>query len=606
MGRTTERRPLPTILDRLGRTPLAYFVLSALAVIIFAKTTGFTIDKFDEDLILKANINYLVKEATLVDVLQRDAFFRNPGKIFYRPVQNLSFFIDAQNGDGKPAAFYVTSILLHALASCLLFALLKRFLGRSDISIAGAMLFAANPLFCQAIAWIPGRGDLLLAVFSMLTMLSMHSYMRSGSARSLILFAAATVLAMFSKETAAVLLVLIPMSWLLLFDRNAHTWKRLGILTGITAAATALLLWMRAIINTDPPTYNSFELVNVVENLRVFPEIVAKLFVPSLLQPMAGYTMTASVLGAIIALTLVATAIASGLPRARNLTLFGLAWYVLFMLPGSLYTHRFGSMAYDYLEHRGYASVIGLMILIGAATALALKRFPSTYVATAIVAAVLGYGVAAYAYTDNYETSLAFYNRVVEHNPGSALARTNRGQILQFEGNAKAAMEDYKVVANAFPDFVVNRIVMGGLYMNGKDFDNAIIHFKHALKIDSSITQPYMFLGHAYNGKANADSALKYYEKALDADQNSYDAALNVGVIASQRGSWDKALTMFTRCIMINPSSAVAWQFKGVANQQLGRLSAACADWERGASLGDAQSANLRQQYCGSPSGAGK
>ena len=225
MGRTTRNAAqASSILQRLGGSVWAYAIIAALAAVVYAQTLDFGIDKFDEDLILKANFEYLVKKATLADVVMRDAFFRTPGKIFYRPVQNVSFLIDATIGDGKASTFYVSNILLHALASILLFRILLLFTKRPDMSVMTAMFFAVNPLFAQAIAWTPGRGDLLLAVFSMLALLFMHAYMASGTTRPLVLYALAMLLAVFSKETAAGMVVLLPASWLLLQPRTADTW----------------------------------------------------------------------------------------------------------------------------------------------------------------------------------------------------------------------------------------------------------------------------------------------------------------------------------------------------------------------------------------------
>lgn len=607
MGRTTRNASRgASVLQQLGGSVWAYAIIAVLAALVYAQTLDFGIDKFDEDLILKANIEYLVKTATLSDVVTRDAFFRTPGKIFYRPVQNVSFFIDATIGNGKASTFYITNILLHALASILLLRLLLLFIKRPDLSVIMALFFVMNPLFVQAIAWTPGRGDLLLAVFTMLSMLTMHAYMRSGTTTALLLYAASMFLAVFSKETAAVLVMLLPASWLLFQDRDNETWRRIGTTSAIAVAAVGLLLYMRAIINTDPPTYNSFEVLNFLENLRVFPEIVAKLFVPTLLQPMAGYTVVATAIGSVALAGLIVAAWFSNVPNVRLLIVFGLAWYAAFMLPGSMYTHRFGSSAYDYLEHRGYTSVIGLILILAATIAPLVQRFPPRTVGLAVVLVTLGYGIASYSYTDHYKTPLDFYNRVIESNPASALARTNRGQILQFSGKVDAALQDYKAVAETHPDFVVNRIVMGGLYLNNKDFDNAIVNFKHALQVDSSVTQPYMFLGNAYAGQSKLDSALTYYRKALAADRKNFDAALNIGVIESRRGAWGEAHSMFAQCVVINPAGGIAWQYKGVANQNLGRMAAACADWQRGIAVGDAQCTQLVRQFCGAPAAATK
>lgn len=602
MGRTTRNASQAgSFLHTLGSSPWAYIVIVVLAAVLYAQTLDFGIDKFDEDLILKANIDYLVKKATLADVLMRDAFFRSPGKIFYRPVQNVSFLIDATIGNGKASTFYATNILLHMLASVLLFRILLLFTKRPDLSIVTALFFTLNPLFVQAIAWTPGRGDLLLAVFSMVSLLAMHAYMTSGTMRPLLLYAASMLLAVFSKETAAVLTVLLPMSWLLLQPRTADTWRRIGITSAIAVGAVGLLLYLRTIVNTDPPAFDSFEVLNFLENLRVFPEIIVKLFVPTLLQPMAGYTAVATALGTAIMMGLVAAAWFSGAPNVRMIILLGLVWYAAFMLPGSMYTHRFGSFAYDYLEHRGYASSIGIMLIIALAASHLVRTLPPRALMGLVGVLFVGYGAMAMQHVEDFASPLSFYNRSVETNPASGLARTNRGQLLQQANNVDGAIDDYRAVIAEHPGYALPRIVLGGVYMSRRQFDSALVQFRQALAADSSIQQSAMFIGHAYSGLNMLDSAQRWYAHVVQREPTNFDAVLNLGVAESKRGNWSVSRDHFTTAITLQPTNGLAWLNRGVANQNLGDAAAACSDWQRGEAYGNEQARRNAQQFCGQP-----
>ncbi|MBU3742419.1 MAG: tetratricopeptide repeat protein [Candidatus Kapabacteria bacterium] len=599
MGRTKQvRAASATILDKLGASPAAFIAIAIVAIIVFAKATEFGYDKFDEDLILQQNITYLVKDASLTDVVLRDAFFRTPGKIFYRPVQNVSFFIDATIGGGKASTFYVTNILLHAIASCLLFVALRRLIGRADVSVATALLFAGSPLFAQAIAWTPGRGDLLLTVFSLLALLNYLTYMQAGTTSSLVLLAVTFLLTVFSKETGIVLVVLLPLTWLLLNGRNGQTIKRLVTTSAVTIAIAAAMLYVRSLINTDPPTYNSFDPANFLQNLRVFPEIIAKFFAPNLLQPMAGYTLVATVGGGVIMIGLVLAALRSGMANAWQLVAAGVAWYALFMLPGSMYTHRFGAMAYDYLEHRGYASLVGMMVVIALGLANALRTFPPRIVTNLIMLSIVANGAFAFRYIEHYRTQETFYNRVIESNPASGLARTNRGQIRQVANDIDGAIADYNAVIAQYPNFALPHIVLGGIYLNRNRQDSAIAHFRRSLAIDSSITQPYLLLGHAYLGMNAADSASYWYRKAYVNDPTNVDAPLNLGVLESRIGNWSNALVLFSAAIDRDRKNGTSWFNRGVAYQQLGRMSDACSDWQQAQSLGSAEATKLLMANC--------
>ncbi len=602
MGRTTRNASQAgSFLRTLGSSPWAYIVIAVLAAVLYAQTLDFGIDKFDEDLILKSNIDYLVKKATLADVLMRDAFFRSPGKIFYRPVQNVSFLIDATIGNGKASTFYATNILLHILASVLMFRVLLLITKRPDVSVLTAVFFTLNPLFVQAIAWTPGRGDLLLAVFSMLALLTMQAYMTSGSSRSLVFYSASMLLAVFSKETAAVLTVLLPMSWLLLQPRTADTWRRLGVTSAIAVAAVGLLLYLRTIVNTDPPAFTSFEIQNFLENLRVFPEIITKLFVPTLLQPMAGYTVLATALGGLVMLGLVAAAWFSEEPRARMVIVVGLAWYAAFMLPGSMYTHRFGSFAYDYLEHRGYASSIGIMLIIALAAARMVRALPPGALIGVMSVLFVGYGVMASLHTDDFASPMAFYDRSVATNPASGLARTNRGQLRQQARDEAGAIDDYRAVIRDHPGYALPRLVLGGIYQQRRQHDSALVQFRQALAADSSIPQSALFMGHAYIGKNMVDSARYWYAYVVRREPTNFDAVLNLGVAESKLARWAAARDQFAAAISLQPTNGLAWLNRGVANQQMGNVNAACSDWQRAEAYGNMQARGYVQSFCGTP-----
>ena len=600
MGRTTRNASQAgSFLHTLGTSPWAYVIIAVLAALLYAQTLDFGIDKFDEDLILKSNMDYLVKKATLADVLMRDAFFRSPGKIFYRPVQNVSFLIDATIGNGKASTFYATNILLHILASMLMFRVLLMFTKRPDLSIFTAVFFTLNPLFVQAIAWTPGRGDLLLAVFSLLSLLGMHAYMTSGTPRPLLLYAASVVLAVFSKETAAVLTVLLPLSWILIHPRTAQTWRRIGITSVIAIGAVGLLLYLRTIVNTDPPAFNSFEVLNFLENLRVFPEIIAKLFVPTLLQPMAGYTAVATALGGVCMVGLLAAAWFSGAPNVRMITLLGLAWYAAFMLPGSMYTHRFGSFAYDYLEHRGYASSIGIMLIIALAASHLVRTLPPRALMGLVGLLFVGYGAMTMRHIDDFASPLSFYNRSVETNPASGLARTNRGQLLQQSRDVDGAVADYRAVIRDHPGYALPRLVLGGIYQQRRQHDSAIIQFRQALAVDSSIPQSALFMGHAYMAKNMVDSARHWYAYVVRREPTNFDGVLNLGVAESRLERWSAARDQFTAAISLQPTNGLAWLNRGVANQNLGDAAAACSDWQRAEVYGNEQARRNVQSFCG-------
>ena len=593
-----ERGVNKSALDGLAASPWAYLVLIAISALVFGRSASFTIDKFDEESILGPNLSYLTTTATIADVVKRDAFFRSPGENFYRPVQNVTYYIDARLGRGKPPAFFVTNILLHAMATCLLFRLLRDVAGTSTVTFATALFFAINPLFVHAISWIPGRGDLLLAVFALGATVAADRYAIVGSLRWLATASACTLLAMFSKETGVILVVLLPAYIIARRGRAAEVLRRSGIIAGVSVVAAALLISLMRLVITSPPEWKSFDPFNLIGNLRVFPEIAAKLFVPTLLQPLAGYTVEATVLGVVVLAILAVAQIRSGVERTGVIALVAIAWYVLFMLPGAMYTHRFGSAAYDYLEHRGYASSIGLFLLLPSFVGLLRRYVPQRMMSAGSILVLLSYAIMAYLHTGHYRNQLSFYNESVEANPNSSMALFNRGQTRQEANDVDGAIRDYEEAIKRHPEFVAPYIIYGKSLTERGLVDSAISVLSRGHMIDPSIPYCALLLGNAYVAKNMYDSAAIWYDRELRRFPNTLDAAINLGVCHAKVGQWQLSIEAFTRATAINPASAQSFTYRGLAYRQIGDLSRACQDWRTASAMGDAGARQSLEQYC--------
>jgi len=80
--------------------------------------------------------------------------------------------------DIRAGAIHRTNVILHAAATLLLFALLKRMTGAAGPSLLAAFLFGLHPLRVESVAWVSERKDVLSGVFWMLALHSYVSYAR--------------------------------------------------------------------------------------------------------------------------------------------------------------------------------------------------------------------------------------------------------------------------------------------------------------------------------------------------------------------------------------------------------------------------------------------
>ena len=127
-----------------------------------------------------------------------------------RPVAAAMFMFDWRFWGANPVGYHLSNILLHAICAILI-ALIARKAAKVDAGIAAlaGILFALQPAHVGAVAWITGRVDVLATVFCLAAIAAYIEWRESKSTgwhlASLLIFVAA----LFSKELAITLPVLV-------------------------------------------------------------------------------------------------------------------------------------------------------------------------------------------------------------------------------------------------------------------------------------------------------------------------------------------------------------------------------------------------------------
>ena len=148
-----------------------------------------------------------------------DVIDLNWGKILgrsgYRPIRTFTYALNSALGGMNPFGYHLFNVLLHAANSLLVFLFLRSIQGRIDVSFLGAMLFAVHPVQTASVAYISGRKDLLAAFFVLLALLPYNKWRRQGGWQGLTLTGSALLLAILSKEVAAVFPVIVEKGFVL-------------------------------------------------------------------------------------------------------------------------------------------------------------------------------------------------------------------------------------------------------------------------------------------------------------------------------------------------------------------------------------------------------
>jgi hypothetical protein len=126
-----------------------------------------------------------------------------------RPTLAFSYQLDGLAGGGRPAAFHVTSILLHVLTSLLVYAMARGMagLGVAASAFAGA-LFGVMGVHAEAVAWISGRADSIPTFFYLGAVVAWARWRATAARGPYFASLAALFLGLFSKQSA---ITMVPM-----------------------------------------------------------------------------------------------------------------------------------------------------------------------------------------------------------------------------------------------------------------------------------------------------------------------------------------------------------------------------------------------------------
>ncbi|MCB0353044.1 MAG: hypothetical protein KDD64_05945, partial [Bdellovibrionales bacterium] len=167
--------------------------LLLLAVVVFLPSISFG---FVYDDHIQITSNYILSSYWHIgDLLTSPT---PPGDL-YRPVTMFSFLVSRLLHGLSPAGFHGVNILLHAINSVLVFAVLRS-LFSERLAFLSACLFAINPVHTEAVVNIVGRAELLAALFG-LSAVYLTTTKDQFSYSKKVLFALLLLLSTLSKES---------------------------------------------------------------------------------------------------------------------------------------------------------------------------------------------------------------------------------------------------------------------------------------------------------------------------------------------------------------------------------------------------------------------
>ena len=379
---------------------------------------------------------------------------------FNRPVHLVGLMIDAAIWGTNPIGYHLTSVLLHAANTTLLFFVLQRLfvVGRTTWpAIAApflcALFFSIHPIMTEAVCEPTYREDLLVTAFSLAAILLVLGHNNAAGGRDLIragLAASACFLAVGSKESGIAAPFFVLGAWLLLRRKDRPAFWIAAVAAGVflVAAFTALRFYLQtgsSVIFEHKPGYPGGSLTSAMELLpRILVLYLKNLVWPTGLCADYGIVSISHLSPAFCMVLLILMATAFGLAMWRSPRLsFAVLVVVLPILPVAnlIPIYRPAADRYLYLPMAGAALLLACFLC---SKLLLTRRAYATAATAAIAVVLLVFGWINIDRQGAWGSSIALWQDTIQKNPLSHTAAGGLGEALRLDGRLQESEKYFR------------------------------------------------------------------------------------------------------------------------------------------------------------------
>ena len=551
---------------------------------------NFEFSNLDDTNIIIAQYDTIGDLKNIKEAFTHDAFMSNAGDPFYRPVQTISFMLDAQAGGKQPWIYHLSNLLIHILTVIALFFFLKRIGIKKEISFLLSLFFSIHPLFTNAVAWIPARGDLLLALFSLLSFITFLEYSENRKTTYFILHAFVFLMALFSKETAVLLPVLI-LFYFYFAVKNKFILKDIIPFLAFWCLSFILFYYLRHDVVRVKYSPDIFGINPFIKNLPVIPITFGKFFFPYNLCTLPFFDNTSLIIGVILLIIFAALTI-KFMSGEGKIIIWGTIWFLAFSIPPMLIRNYNAEIGYEYFEYRTYLPIIGILVIMGFLGSRLPDRFSFNTILKLSIPVLFIYAVVAFIHSAAFADPVSFFTSALNASSKNAMALNSRGCLYSDAGMMEQAIRDFDNATRICPTYSSPYYNKADVYKTIGDDSRAEEFYTQALKYDTLYRNTNILMDNAYITLSAEKIILKKFDEALVILNKakivyplSYKIFNNMGYAYSSVGKYDSAVYNFNRAIELEPKTASYYNNRAKAKYHLKEFNGALMDFKKALEL---------------------
>ncbi|MBL7141831.1 tetratricopeptide repeat protein [Patescibacteria group bacterium] len=515
-----------------------FFWIALIVFIIYFSTLSFDLTLLDDHVLVKDNYYFLKDLKNIPQAFQGDVFSpQTKGGFYYRPIMTLSLMLDAHLGGQSLIIYHLSNIIAHLLTAYLLFLLLTKLKYQKALSFILSLFFAGHPAVVQAVAWIPGRNDILLSLLILLSFILFLSFVnnknRVASSWHLLVY----FLALLTKETALILPI-ICLLYLIVIKKEKRLSAQSGFLLIGWSVLTIIWYFSRQAALQNLYGYTPPEVIkSVFLNIFAVFLFIGKTILPFNLSTYPILSDSTIIYGLIVTILVSILLILSKYKRWAYV-IWGSAWFLLFLLPS--FVRPDASIVPEFLEHRMYLPLIGFIIILAEIDWIK-KLFDNKKTLFAAVSIILALSIATVVHSQNYKNSYNYWTQAIKTSPHSAFAYKQMGVVYYFKNQYNEAEDKYKQALKLNPDENLVHNNLGLIYAKQGKLELAEKEYKKELSINPAYDNAHFNLGLLYSKTDRINEAVNLWKKTLELNPNYFDAANNLAFYYFQQGDIERA-----------------------------------------------------------------
>jgi tetratricopeptide (TPR) repeat protein len=541
-----------------GRAALTALALAVLTFALFAPALHHGFLVYDDDLYVTGNPHV---QAGLTADGVRWAFTTGHSANWH-PLTWLSHMADVELWGLDPFGHHLTSLLIHAANTALVFLVLRSLAGGSWACAFVAALFGLHPTRVESVAWVAERKDVLSTLFALLALAAYGAWTRRPAGWRYGAALLAFALGLLSKP----MLVTLPFVLVLLdvwpLGRAQAGARRLLVEKWpffLLSLASSVVTFLVQRAGGAVGTLDRYPLRARLGNAVLgYAGYLRRLVWPTglaVFYPHPGGSIGAwPVLGALLLFAgLGLVALASR--RRRPFVFVGWWWFAGMLVPViGLVQVGFQALAdrYTYLTYVGLFVAIAWLAAEWAEAGPPWRRPLSVGIAVALLAACAFQTRREVAYWRDSET---LFRRALAVTTDNDVANQNLGHYLNETNRPAEAIPYLEEALRIRPRYAEARVNRGRSAFLLGNVDESVTHFEQAIALRPDDPVACNNLAFARMNQGELREAVRLYARALSSQPDWAEVQHRAGIVQIMQGDWAGGGERLRRAAALEPSS---------------------------------------------------